>query len=1160
MRIRLLAGLCLVVAIGWSQGPAAVRVTGLRTEAASEALGIDNPKPRFTWRLEASRPGVQQTAYRVLVATTVAAAAAGQGAGLLWDSRLVRTSDPFVIYSGPALSSRTRYYWAVRVYVAGDPARFASTATWFETAYLSAGEWKGDWIGGPKRLETPPTAAQSQAADACCMQFSTTLHAPAAAGDTNIKVTSVAAIAPGLRLSVGEQAVVAGQVGTAALRTTLAAAAAADATTVQIAPSGSGIQAGDTITIDGESRTVVSVAAPQGGRGGGARGGRGGGGQPITITITPALTSAHAQSAVIEGPGTGIHFTPALRGAVAGGTTVLRAGQSSDFCRPKGGRGGAGTCREVRPAPMLRKSFAVDPVTKHGKVVAARIYSAGLAYNNLSLNSTRTSNRFLDPPFTNYYDTVYYSTEDVTKLIRQEQSAAAENVIATELGSGHFDQESVTVDWTWEAAEWRQTPRFRMDMHIEYADGTEQVVQSDGTWKVSADGPTRYDDYYLGETYDARKEIANWNKPGFDASKWPAAQVVDAPKGQMRAQRGDPTKLVATWPAGKRSSPKPGVSVWDTGLQRSGWATIHVYGAPAGTPIQIAYSDKTTVDGTISAGPGEMQVDYYIAKGTGTAQAPEVFTPEFTYKGHQYIQVSAPTKLTSPSGGGGGFGGGASVPPEPLPNGVTVNVAAVHEVRTAMPASSTFSASNPLLGQIEKNMRAALAENYVSGIITDTPQYEKNGWTGDAQLSVPVVALQFDAERQFWKSFQDMADAQEPSGELTLLAPTAKGYSHVGQVFKPAASGGASPIWEAFWFVTPWETYLRYGDARALEVTYPLMQKYLDNWIPQWTDKDGDNYKYTLTAGLGDWAPVTGADAPAGSPTNFRVPTIISPSVTAYYAYLAKIAADTARALGKADDARRYDLLFDNIRTDFNAKWWDDKAGFYRESPAQVFIQGMAALPLAFGLVPGDKRADLQAKLVEDVVKTRAGHAMVGIAGMRWILPVLSQAADEGVPGAADAAYAIMAQTTYPSYGYWISLGWTALGEYWEKSSRTRSHHMYGTGVQWLYENLAGIQPMEPGYRRIAFRPTVPTGLDHAEATYDSVRGRIASSWTKSGSTLTLEVTVPPNASGVVYVPGSDPSAVKVSDTANATFAGKQGNRLVYNVDSGSYRFTVGSR
>ena len=55
---------------------------------------------------------------------------------------------------------------------------------------------------------------------------------------------------------------------------------------------------------------------------------------------------------------------------------------------------------------------------------------------------------------------------------------------------------------------------------------------------------------------------------------------------------------------------------------------------------------------------------------------------------------------------------------------------------------------------------------------------------------MPTAALQFDAERQFWKSFQDMADAQEPTGELTLLAPTAKGYSHVGQVFKTGAGAG----------------------------------------------------------------------------------------------------------------------------------------------------------------------------------------------------------------------------------------------------------------------------------------------------------------------------------------------------------------------------------
>jgi alpha-L-rhamnosidase len=228
----------------------------------------------------------------------------------------------------------------------------------------------------------------------------------------------------------------------------------------------------------------------------------------------------------------------------------------------------------TRTSELSIKSFTVYPVSKHGKVASARIYSAGLAYNNLSLNGTRTSDRYLDPPFTNYYDTAYYRTEDVTKLLRQEPGAAGENVIATQLGSGHFDQESVTVNWAYETSEWRQTPRFRMDMYIQYADGTEQVVQSDGTWKVSTGGPTRYDDYYLGETYDARQEIPNWDKSGFDASSWPAAQVVEAPKGQMRASRrtstpnGGMTKRDST----VRTQPRCSSKAWRCCRWRSGWS------------------------------------------------------------------------------------------------------------------------------------------------------------------------------------------------------------------------------------------------------------------------------------------------------------------------------------------------------------------------------------------------------------------------------------------------------------------------------------------------------------------------------------------------------------------------------------------------------------
>src|ERR1051325_8969159 len=113
---------------------------------------------------------------------------------------------------------------------------------------------------------------------------------------------------------------------------------------------------------------------------------------------------------------------------------------------------------------------------------------------------------------------------------------------------------------------------------------------------------------------------------------------------------------------------------------------------------------------------------------------------------------------------------------------------------------------------------------------------------------------------------------------------------------------------------------MRYGDLRALEKTYPAMRKYLDDWIPRWTDKDGDRYAYTLTAGLGDWVPPEG------------VPTVNALASTAYYARFARIVSDAARVLGRGDDARHYDELFEKIRADFNARFLGAD-GIYREKP-----------------------------------------------------------------------------------------------------------------------------------------------------------------------------------------------------------------------------------
>src|SRR4051812_23973895 len=385
-----------------------------------------------------------------------------------------------------------------------------------------------------------------------------------------------------------------------------------------------------------------------------------------------------------------------------------------------------------------------------------------------------------------------------------------------------------------------------------------------------------------------------------------------------------------------------------------------------------------------------------------------------------------------------------------------------------------------------------------------------------------------------------MRDEQTAQGEVPLLLPTNQNYGYVGKpAFKPVDCCGATPPWDALWFVLPWEPYQRYGDLRALEQTYPAMTKYLDQWIPQWTGKDGDAYAHTLTAGLGDWDPPEGIE------------TVISLSATAYYAHFAQIAADAARALGRTADAARYDALFANIRQDFNSKYLSSD-GIYRETPGSPFTQSAQILPLAFGLVPEALRRPLAAKLAANIMDARGGNEYVGILGARYILPVLSHY------GYAHVAYTVATQTDYPSYGYWIEqLHWTSLGEYWEATSRSIDHHMFGSIVQWMYEDLAGMRPIAPGYRRIEFRPSIPADLTQAAASYDSVRGTVAVRWRQTPRRLPLDVTLPPTATSVVKIPTTDPSAITPPGGARVRLIGVEDDRTVYDVGAGNYRFTI---
>ena len=84
-------------------------------------------------------------------------------------------------------------------------------------------------------------------------------------------------------------------------------------------------------------------------------------------------------------------------------------------------------------------------------------------------------------------------------------------------------------------------------------------------------------------------------------------------------------------------------------------------------------------------------------------------------------------------------------------------------------------------------------------------------------------------------------------------------------------------------------------------------------------------------------------------------------------------------------------------------------------------------------------------------------------------------------------------------------------------------HHQFGACIAgWLYRDLAGIRPdpSGPGYRRVTIKPAMIGDLTWVKSHYDSVYGRIVSNWKRDGEGITMEVTIPPNATATVFVPG----------------------------------------
>jgi alpha-L-rhamnosidase len=755
--------------------------------------------------------------------------------------------------------------------------------------------------------------------------------------------------------------------------------------------------------------------------------------------------------------------------------------------------------RQNLPARMIRKPFEVKRTVKR-----ATAYISGMGWFEFSLNGAKVSNDVLAPALSDYDKRVFYLTYDVTSRLKP-----GANAIGVILGSGRFfaprhGQPLGTRSFGY--------PKLLMQIEIEYSDGSKETIASDQTWKLTTEGPIVANNEYDGERYDARREINGWDTPSYDDQAWQAADLVAAPRGQLSAQMIEPIRVTQDLKPIKITRPRPGMYVFDMGQNMVGWVQLNVSGAK-GTAVKLRHSETLRPDGllyTDNLRTAEA-TDVYTLKGEGK----EVYEPRFVYHGFRYVEVT-------------GF------PGEPKLDAILGRV--VHD---DIKQRATFESSNSLLNQIHKNIVWGTMDNYHS-IPTDCPQRdERQGWLGDRAASSRGDAFLFDTAALYAKWVGDMEDSQREDGAM----------SDVNPAFWPIYNDDVT--WPNAFIALPQHLYDEYGDKRVIERHYAAMKRWvtrMNGFIKQ-DLQPKDTY--------GDWCvPPENLEAIHSSDPMRRTEGQVL--ATAYYYNILRTMARNARMLSLDQDAAEFDELALRLKAAFNRQYFHADTNTYANAS-----QTSSILPLAFGMVPEDRRAAVFQAFVRKLEEQNKGHVSTGLIGVQFLMRTLS---DNGRP---DIAYEIASQTTYPSWGYMVSQGATTIWELWngntaEPSMNSGNHLMLVGDLNiWFYEYLAGIRadPDKPAFKHLFIRPTPVEGLTYARATHESPYGLISSHWKRAGTQLTLDITVPPNTTATVYVPAAQASSVAESGVATANSKGVKFVRMeagaaVYEVVSGSYSFT----
>ena len=722
-----------------------------------------------------------------------------------------------------------------------------------------------------------------------------------------------------------------------------------------------------------------------------------------------------------------------------------------------------------QPAPLFRKGFSV---TRKLKKASLTITAAG--YYLASINGKSLEHNLLDPAWTDFSKRIYCSTYDVTSLVQD-----GKNALGVRLGNGFYNLLPLRMFGSRNFRDFLPTgqPQFIARLQLTYQDGRTDEIVTDASWKTTK-GPILRNNVYLGEVYDARREISGWELPEFSDSQWKNAVSAKGPGGVIQPAFFPAVQLTRSiQPVAIKQSAK-GIIV-DMGVNLTGLYKIRLRGEPGDT-IVFRFGERlydngtlnpmTTVAGQIkrkgSGGPGSPDIAWQTDTYLFGMKKETTFQPRFTFHTFRYIEIK-----------------GLKYVPQ------KEEIEAL-EFHTKVENQNSFSCGSALLNNIQKICRQTFLGNLIT-VQSDCPAREKLGYGGDLNATSETFIDNFDMQSFYRKTIYDWVDAMQDS----IFIDTAP---YVGIKY-------CGISWESAFLTTQHKLFQYYGDTAIIDELY---QKDLE-WMGKVNRLHPDGL---IDKGLSDHESME------------KVPVQLIG--TTHYIDCARIMQRFAQVKHDEANARRFRELEQTLTRKLLDRYWRQPVA------GPINRQTLFATLIYYQVLPPKELAAATDSLLKAVRQTSAGHFTTGIFGTKYILEALS------MTGHTDEVFNIVNSTAFPGWGHMIDRGATTLWETWKESDNVYSncHPMFGSVSEWFYRWLAGIRPLEgyPGFKKFILAPAFPEVLPSAESVYHTPFGNIKVAWKREEQgKIELKLTVPPGTSAQFSPTGKAPKSWEVT-TANA--------------------------